>query len=171
MEKCWYPAVIKIDKKGRNLNWWNTKSMRIDETNRNLKFITMFIKFVCCQLRFMPFPSSFITVGHRHVSSILIFRQVSWIFTNFNVLGCARIDEHCKTVIIIHKNCGKLLTADKKCWACVKNAPKLMNFIQNWWTICQNRAALPRNLQVSQANSHWEHLKRTWKLMTVRNMR
>ena len=145
-EKCWYPAVIKIDEKGRNLNWRNTKLMNIEETNRNLKLITIFINFVFRQLRFLPFPSSFITVGYRHFSPILSLRHEFLPILMF-------LDEHGLMKIAKRMTNAEHLR---------KKEQKLKNFKQNCWTICQNRAASPRNLRVSQANSHWEHLTRTW---------
>ena len=160
-EKCWYPAVIKIDEKGRNLNWRNTKLMNIDETNRNLKLITIFINFVFRQLRFLPFPSSFITAGYRHFSSILSFRQVSWIFTNFNVLGWAWIDENCK--------------ADEKCWTFARKKKqinklqaKLLNHLPKPRGVAEKFAGVPGKFTLgtfktymncrsirSKFNEHW----------------
>ena len=122
--------------------------MNIEETNRNLKLITIFINFVFRQLRFLPFPSSFITVGYRH------FHQC-WAFGRFREFLpiLMFLDEHGLMKIAKRMKNAEHLREKKN---------KLINFKQNCWTICQNRAASPRNLRVSQANSHWEHLKRTW---------
>ena len=37
-------TYAKLDENGRNLNWWDTKLMKIDETNRNLKLMKIWWK-------------------------------------------------------------------------------------------------------------------------------